>query len=90
MIKDKCMDLYKLSNEKGDMIQYVARYSDEYMLCLDFIDGKLDTYNVLEIDDFEGINIEQSKVIDFNKNIKILFFKFLFTSGFNGGDESDL
>lgn len=84
------MDLYKLNNDAIDMIQYVAYYSDEYMLCLDFIDGEMDTYNVLEIEDFEGINISLYKVKSFDDNINILFIKFLFTVGFDGGDMSSL
>ena len=57
------------------MIQYVAHYNDEYMLCLDFVDGIIDTYNVLDIDDFDGIDLPQVK--DFSDYIQILFLKFL-------------
>jgi len=84
------MKLYKLSNKVGDMIQYVAHYNDEYMLCIDFVDGILDTYNVLEKDDFEGIYMQDQGVENFEKDIQILFLKFLFTLGFDGGDESSI
>lgn len=82
------MKLYYI-NVSGDMEQYIAWYDWEHILTLDFTDGEVDTWNVLEEEDFEGFESSLKEVV-FNEAVSKLFIIFLFNCGFYGGDYSDI
>lgn len=81
------MKLNYWKNKDGDMEQYIAWYDDEYILCIDISDGEIDTYNVLDAEDFEDMTLS---TILYNEEICKVFLKFLFTLGFDGGNLSDI
>lgn len=52
------MKLYKFQESGGLLLQYIAKYDPEHVLVLDYYHNKLDTYNVLEDEDF-GDSVEE-------------------------------